>query len=125
MIAKRFMCLATAAGLTGIVMGIVMGAAHDFTLAPAHAHLNLVGWVMLFLAGLFYRLHPQCETALANVHFWLAAVGLVLFVPGVAGTQLNLPWGVPVAIAGSFLTAAAMAIFTVVVFRSGAAPARS
>jgi hypothetical protein len=33
--------------------GILMAIAQDFTLAPAHAHLNLLGWVTMALYGLF------------------------------------------------------------------------
>ena len=112
------MRLGVAAGLIGMIMGIAMGAAHDFTLAPVHAHINLAGWVTMFLAGLFYRLHPECENTLGRVHFWLAAIGLLIFAPGIAGANANLPWGVPVAIAGSMLTLAAMLVFALVVFRT-------
>ena len=38
--------------------GIEMGVRQDFALAPAHAHLNLVGGVLLFVFGLYYRLVP-------------------------------------------------------------------
>ena len=42
----------------GMLAGIAMGIEQNFTLAPAHAHLNLVGGVLLFLFGLYYRLIP-------------------------------------------------------------------
>jgi hypothetical protein len=46
--------LATAAFclVCGVGMGIAMGMAHDFHLAPVHAHLNLLGWTSLALMGL-------------------------------------------------------------------------
>ena len=56
---QRFLLLAVAVGTTGMAMGIVMAVGHDFTLAPAHAHLNLLGWVSLSLYGLFYRAYPD------------------------------------------------------------------
>jgi hypothetical protein len=34
--------------LAGMVMGIAMAASHDHSVFPAHAHLNLLGWVSLF-----------------------------------------------------------------------------
>ena len=32
---------------------------------PAHAHLNLLGWVSLFLFGVFYQLHPAIDCSRA------------------------------------------------------------
>jgi cbb3-type cytochrome oxidase subunit 1 len=47
-----------------------MGIAHDFTLAPVHAHSNLVGWVSLALFGAIYRAFPELAVSrLARVHF--------------------------------------------------------
>ncbi|MBS0527769.1 MAG: hypothetical protein JSS22_00040 [Proteobacteria bacterium] len=39
--------------LAGMAAGIAMGIKQDFSLAPAHAHLNLVGGVLLFVFGLY------------------------------------------------------------------------
>jgi hypothetical protein len=62
--------------LVGMVFGITMGIQQNFMLAPSHAHLNLVGFAMLFLAGLYYRLVPEAEkTILAKVHAALAVTG--------------------------------------------------
>ena len=36
-------------------LGIYMGMHEDFTLAPVHAHINLLGWVTLALYGLYHR----------------------------------------------------------------------
>jgi len=37
--------------------GIFMAASRDHSSMPAHAHLNLLGWVSLFLFGIYYRMH--------------------------------------------------------------------
>jgi hypothetical protein len=37
--------------LVGMLAGIEMGIRQDFALAPAHAHLNLIGGALLFLFG--------------------------------------------------------------------------
>ena len=58
MIGPLMMCVSVVVLLLGMVLGIVMGIREDFTLQPAHAHLNLVGGVLLFLFGLYYRLVP-------------------------------------------------------------------
>jgi len=31
----------------GILLGIHMGKSHDHTLAPVHAHINLLGWASM------------------------------------------------------------------------------
>lgn len=46
---------AGASALTGMSMGFAMGMSQDFTLAPAHAHLNLLGWVTMAIYGLYHR----------------------------------------------------------------------
>ena len=52
MISSVMLRVATLLLLCGMVFGIVMGIGNDFSLAPAHAHLNLVGFVLMFLVGL-------------------------------------------------------------------------
>lgn len=60
----------------GVLLGIVMAASHDFTLRPVHVHLNLLGWAVMFVIGLWYRLVPaSAATMLAKVHFWLHNIG--------------------------------------------------
>src|SRR6516225_6598219 len=41
--------------VAGLIWGLVMGISQDFSTMPAHAHLNLLGWVSLFLFGIYYR----------------------------------------------------------------------
>ena len=78
----RFMLLAVLAALIGMVMGVEMGMREDFTLAPAHAHLNLLGWVSLMLFGFFYKLHPEAASGwLPQLHFAAATAGLVVMIP--------------------------------------------
>jgi hypothetical protein len=49
----------------GMCLGIFMGINQDFTLAPVHAHLNLLGWVSLFLFGIYYRTHAHAISRMA------------------------------------------------------------
>jgi hypothetical protein len=75
--------------IIGISMGIAMGASQNFTLRPVHAHINLLGWTTMALAGLIYSVFPKAgESRLARLHFWLlnlalpvmmSALGLLLF----------------------------------------------
>jgi len=101
----------------GMVFGIWMSASHDHGLAPAHAHLNLVGWVTMALFGLYYHLVPAAaESRLAVLHFAVATIGVWLMIPGIVlairGTT-ELP-----AVLGSFATLGSMLIFLVVVLRN-------
>lgn len=83
------MCISVAILLAGMLAGIAMGVQQDFTLAPAHAHLNLVGGVLLILFGL-YRLVPAAgNSPLAKVQGWLYIAGAILFPAGVAGIVLK------------------------------------
>jgi hypothetical protein len=69
----------------GICLGLVMGASHQFTLAPVHAHLNLLGFATFTLAGLIYKAYPAAaDTRLAKWHFWLHNIGLPPFMVALA-----------------------------------------
>src|SRR5690348_7030652 len=69
--------------LVGMAMGIDMGMAQNFTYAPVHAHLNLVGWVTLVLFGFAYRLEIARKDVWASVHYVIAAIGAVVFPIGI------------------------------------------
>ena len=47
--------------VAGMVWGLVMAVSGDHSTMPAHAHLILLGWVSLFLFGIFYQLHPSID----------------------------------------------------------------
>ncbi|MBN9561709.1 MAG: hypothetical protein J0H14_13420 [Alphaproteobacteria bacterium] len=115
----RFLLVAVCAALCGMAAGIVMAASGDFTLAPAHAHLNLLGWVSMALYGLFYRAVPEASAGwLPKAHFWVATTGLVIMVPALGWLLLGHPGIEPVIGIGSLLTVAAMGMFGAVVLRS-------
>ena len=116
------MCLSVVILLIGMLAGIAMGIQQNFTLAPAHAHLNLIGGVLLFLFGLFYRLVPAAgTTTLAKVQGWLHMIGAIVFPVGVAVVLTKGPSFEAAPIAGSLIVVAAMALLAVVVFRTSRA----
>lgn len=122
MIESLMMCVSVVVLLAGMLAGIAMGIEQDFTLAPAHAHLNLIGGVLLFLFGLYYRLIPAAgSTMLARVQGWLHIAGAILFPAGVAIVLLKGPSFEAAPIAGSLLVVAAMTLFAVIVFRTSRA----
>ena len=122
MIGSLMMCVSVVILLAGMLAGIVMGIQQDFTLAPAHAHFNLVGGVLLFLFGLYYRLIPAAgTTTLAKVQGWLHIVGAILFPAGVAIVLLKGTSFIAAPIVGSLIVTAAMALFAVIMFRTSRA----
>jgi hypothetical protein len=115
-----YFCFITAAlaGATGMTLGIHMGIAQDFTLAPAHAHLNLLGWVTMTLYGLYHRGAPQDARALRWVQVGLGGVGFPVFTGGLAVylyTGNDNLFGLVVA--GSLACFAAMILFVVILIR--------
>jgi hypothetical protein len=116
------MCTSAAVLPVGMLAGIAMGIEQNFTLAAAHAHLNLIGGVLLFLFGLYYRLVPAAgTTTLAKVQGWLHMIDAILFPAGVAAVLLKGPSFEAAPIVGSLIVVAAMALFAVIVFRSSRA----
>jgi hypothetical protein len=102
----------------GMFWGIEMSITEDHTMAGAHAHLNLVGWVTMGLFGLYYTLTPSAAAAgLAKIHLAIAVAGVVVMVPGIVIALKQGGHGM--AAAGSMLTAASMLVFLYTVFRHG------
>jgi hypothetical protein len=122
MIGSLMMCVSVVVLLVGMLAGIAMGITQNFALAPAHAHLNLVGGVLLFLFGLYYRLVPAAGTTLlAKVQGSLHITGGILFPAGVAIVLTRGPAFEAAPIAGALIVVAAMLLFAVNVFRTARA----
>lgn len=80
-ISRNFMLIGALFLLIGIAMGMFMGGSGDHTFAPVHAHINLVGFTLMTIFGLTYRLIPAMASGmLARVHFWLHALGTTVMV---------------------------------------------
>ena len=69
----------------GMTLGMQMGGSGDFTLMPAHAHLNLLGWVTMSIYGAFYALTRETlSEKLAWTNFGLSAAGVIVMIPFLA-----------------------------------------
>lgn len=78
--------------LVGMGLGMWMGANQQFTLAPVHAHINLVGWASMGLMGAFYALAgDRAPKRLAWVNYGLFTVGLLIMAPSLAKMLLGDP----------------------------------
>ena len=79
----HFLKIAVVYLVIGAVLGFTMGITQKFVLVPVHAHVLLLGWASLALAGLVYHFYPAAaSTRLARFHFWLHNLGLPVFMVG-------------------------------------------
>ena len=121
MIATNLLRVSVLIILVGMIMGMVMGAMQDFRLMPVHAHLNLLGFVALFLAGLYYQAVPQAAAStLATWHAWIAVIGAIAFPIGITMVLLGGPHFEAITIGTSVIAFTGMLLFAVIVFRFGA-----
>jgi hypothetical protein len=68
--------------LVGMSLGEFMASHEYFTLAPLHAHINLLGWVTSALYGTFYALTKDTYSPrLAWINFILSSGALLVMTP--------------------------------------------
>ena len=117
---KSLFRISVSLGLIGIVLGIVMGIRQDFVLMPAHAHLNLLGFVTMFLSALYYRVVPEAAASgLARYQAIVSVAGAVVFPIGIACVLVGgHDRFEPVVVAGALSVLLGMALFAVIVFRT-------
>jgi hypothetical protein len=110
--------------LLGVAMGIYMGASQNFAMRPVHAHVNLLGWATLALAGLIYTVFPEAGASkLAKTHFWLLNLALPVMMGALAMVLSGKVDFVPVLAASEIAAAAAIVAFAANLFlnlRAGA-----
>jgi hypothetical protein len=104
--------------IVGMIWGIAMGISEDHSTFPAHAHLNLLGWVSLFLFGIYYHLHPSLDTnRLASVQVWIWVAATIVLSIGVALVHSGRTVGDPIAAVSSLLILADTLLFGWLVYR--------
>jgi cbb3-type cytochrome oxidase subunit 1 len=109
----RFLKIAVVYLFIGAALGLYMGITQKFTLAPVHAHLVLLGWASLALAGLIYHLYPKAaSTRLAQVHFWLHNVGLPVFMIGLGMMLSGVESALPFVATGASVVLVGLAMFS-------------
>ena len=117
---KSLFRISVSIALLGMAFGIFMGIKQDFALAPAHAHLNLLGFVTMFLSALYYRVHPMAAASrLAHYQAVISVVGAILFPAGIAGVLLGgHDRFEPLVVGGALTVFAGMVLFAVIVYRT-------
>ncbi|HEY4077317.1 MAG TPA: hypothetical protein VGM26_10355 [Rhizomicrobium sp.] len=118
-VSAAFFAMGALCVLMGMFWGMHMAMNKDFALMPAHAHLNLVGWVTMSLYGTFYALTANTlSPRLAWSNFAISALGVLVMIPSLA---MMLSSGndklEPLVATGSALTVIGLLVFGVSVAR--------
>jgi hypothetical protein len=101
--------------VAGMLLGIGMGAANNFVLAPLHAHINLIGFVCHAVFGTTYRHWPALkESALAPYQFWVFVVATPITLLGLYFTVTGGP-ALPT-IVGSIAVLVGAALFAAMIW---------
>ena len=119
-VSAAFFTVGVLAVLVGMVWGMMMGATENMVTMPAHAHLNLLGWVTMGLYGTFYALEgPTLSPRLAWTNFVVSTISLVVMIPSLAMflSHGNDKTYLPCMQAGEGLALLGMLIFGISVLR--------
>ena len=116
-VSELFFKTATVFLILGIGAGLQMAISGDHGAFPAHAHINLLGWVTSAIFGGYYALNPaKAERRIAMVHYGVYTLGLAIMMPALYLMLQGNPAIEPIVGVGSLIVAAAVLIFAFVVF---------
>lgn len=102
--------------LAGVGLGIWMGMHENFTLAPVHAHINLIGWASMGVIGAFFAVAGEnAPRKLGWVVYGLQTLGLLIMVPMLAKLLLGDKSVAPILGVSEMMVAAALLLFLVTV----------
>jgi len=101
----------------GVAMGLHMGISQNHSAMPAHAHINLLGWVTCALFAGYYALQPcKADGRLAMAHFVVYVLGMIVMFPALYLKYTGYPEFEPLLAAGSMIVGAGILIFAYVLF---------
>ncbi|TIS54196.1 hypothetical protein [Mesorhizobium sp.] len=116
-VSELFFKTATVFLMLGIAAGLQMAISGDHGAFPAHAHINLVGWVTSAIFGGYYALNPEkAGRRIAMIHYGVYTLGLVVMSPALYLMLHGNPALEPIVAFGSLIVAAGVLIFAFVVF---------
>lgn len=105
--------------IAGILVGLKMSIAHDYTATGAHAHINLLGWVTMAIFGAFHALNPSgAGTRLAKVQYYVYTGGLLVMTPALYLLLTGNPSMEPVVAVSSLVVFAGVLMFAAIIFRT-------
>src|SRR5690348_6286195 len=112
-----FLQIAVVYLLAGMSLGIFMGISEDHSQTATHAHINLLGWASMGIYAVVYRTWPaSASSPLAAWHFWIANVGALVLLVGVAGIMAGHEAFGPVAAVGSIISLIGAVLFAIIVY---------
>jgi hypothetical protein len=107
--------------LVGLILGIIMGASHNFQYMPLHAHVNLVGFACHSIFGLVYRAWPEMKTSrLVSLQFWIFVLATPITLIGLYFTLTGGP-ELPTIVGSLGLLLGAILFVVVILQRKGKA----
>lgn len=110
--------------IIGMGAGIFMAASHDHSIAGAHAHLNLLGFVVSAVYGTYYGLNAaKAEGLLPRIVWALHTLGIAVMFPALAMLLMGNEAMEPVVALSSIAVFIAALLFAYTVFRPVAASA--
>ena len=108
-------------GLLGAYLGSHMAGAGSYALRPIHAHILLVGWLSLFVYGLFYKLYKVKFPKLVAFHGWSAIIGAIgltagMYLQFIQPFNINETFALVAYIIGGSMLLLSFAVFVLVTF---------
>ncbi|MBN9147729.1 MULTISPECIES: hypothetical protein [unclassified Nitrobacter] len=117
MIASTMMRTSVMLLLLNMVSFLVGRSPANFPIA--YVYINLVGVVLLFMFGLYYRVVPAArQSTVAKTQGWLHIAGAVLLLVGAALLNPLDESTVIVSFIGWLVAIVAVALFAIIVFRT-------
>ena len=128
-VSHAFFFVAVLYAIAGMAWGIHMAESGDHVQLPAHAHLNLLGWVANAIFGTYFAFHPGRFTKNAWVTFLLSNVGVLVLIPSLAmliaeGESPTSQWILPTSV-GTVIVLLGMVSFAIAVCRGMFGPQKT
>jgi hypothetical protein len=121
-ISRNYLVIGSLYLVLGIFLGMYMGGSGDHSMAPLHAHINLLGFALMTLFGILYRVIPaMADSVLALVQFWLHQVGaavLLIMLFLMFSGRITEAAMVPIAPLAEFLVLLSVLAYAVNLWRS-------
>jgi len=104
----------------GLALGLAMGISSNFSLTFVHAHILLVGWATMAIAGMIYVVVPDCaRSRLGTLHVWGHNLGLPVMIASLAMKESGQAKMEPLIGAGSTLVLVSLLLFAINLWRNG------